>query len=89
MDKIVNGGHTGTTRDMRREGHEMSDKMYLRINEVAEHLGVSRATAYDLVNRGVIPSIRLEGRGERGILRVPAEALRKLAQKHVPATDAR
>jgi excisionase family DNA binding protein len=57
----------------------MSDKMYLRISEVAEHLAVSRATAYDLIARGVIPSIRLEGRGDRGILRVPACALEKLA----------
>lgn len=57
----------------------MSERVFLRIAEVADALGVSRATAYELVNRGSIPSVRFEGRGGRGILRVPAEALRKLA----------
>jgi excisionase family DNA binding protein len=58
----------------------MADRMFLRVSEVAELLGVSRATAYDLVQRGQIPSVRLEGRGGRGILRVPADALRRLGQ---------
>jgi excisionase family DNA binding protein len=58
----------------------MGEKMFLRVSEVAELLGVSRATAYDLVQRGQIVSVRLEGRGGRGILRVPAGALRELAK---------
>jgi excisionase family DNA binding protein len=58
----------------------MDEKMFLRISEVADLLGVSRSTAYDLVKRGQISSVRLEGRGGRGILRVPADALRKLAR---------
>jgi excisionase family DNA binding protein len=58
----------------------MADKIFLRMAEVAEALGVSRATAYDLVARGSIPSVRFSGRGGRGILRVPADALRNLAK---------
>jgi excisionase family DNA binding protein len=58
----------------------MGEKLFLRISEVADLLGVSRSTAYDLVQRGQIASVRLEGRGGRGILRVPADALRKLAK---------
>ncbi len=54
------------------------EKILLRVAEVADLLGVSRATAYDLVARGSIPSIRLAGRGGRGLLRVPAAALQKL-----------
>ena len=57
----------------------MSEKLFLRIPEVADSLGVSRATAYDLIARGQIPSVKLNGRGKRPILRVPAEALRRLA----------
>jgi excisionase family DNA binding protein len=57
----------------------MVEKEFLRISEVADHLGVSRTTAYDLVNRGTIPSVRLASRGARGLLRVPADALKKLA----------
>lgn len=57
----------------------MSERVLLRVSEVADLIGVSKATAYDLVNRGSIPSVRLAGRGGRGLLRVPAEALKKLA----------
>ena len=60
----------------------MSEKLFLRIPEVADSLGVSRATAYDLIARGQIPSVRLNGRGRRAILRVPADALRKLAKPY-------
>ncbi len=63
----------------------MSEKLFFRVSEVAEMLGVSRATAYDLVARGQISSIKLKGRGGRGILRVPADALKKLAQSDVDA----
>ena len=65
----------------------MSEKLFLRIPEVADSLGVSRATAYDLIARGQIPSVRLDGRGGRGILRVPAEALRRIAADAIKATD--
>jgi excisionase family DNA binding protein len=62
----------------------MGEKMYLRITELAEALGVSRATAYNLVQCGQIPSIRLKGHGDRHIVRVPAEALRALAARTCP-----
>jgi len=71
----------------------MADKMFLRISEVAEALCVSRATAYDLVARGSIPSVRFKGRGGRAILRVPARALLEIAQRSdsgmKPVRDAR
>ena len=57
-----------------------SERLLLRVDEVAAMIGVSKATAYDMVNRGSIPSVRLTGRGGRGLLRVPADSLRKLAQ---------
>jgi excisionase family DNA binding protein len=57
----------------------MDDCRFLRISQVADRLGVSRTTVYDLIGRGSIPSVRLAGRGGRGILRIPAEALQKLA----------
>jgi len=56
----------------------LQPRLLLRIDEVAQMIGVSKATAYDLVNRNEIPSIRLAGRGGRGLLRVPADALRRI-----------
>jgi excisionase family DNA binding protein len=57
----------------------MGERLLLRVSEVADLIGVSKATAYDLISRGSIPSVRLAGRGDRGMLRVPADALKKLA----------
>jgi len=53
-------------------------RLLLRVDEVAQMIGVSKATAYDLINRNEIPSIRLAGRGGRGLLRVPADALQRM-----------
>lgn len=47
------------------------DRLLYRPAEVAEILGICRTRAYELINGGVIPSIRL-GKS----LRVPAESLR-------------
>ena len=47
------------------------NRLLLRPSEVAESLGICRTRAYDLINSGTIPSIRL-GKS----LRVPAETLR-------------
>ena len=47
-------------------------KLLLRPGEVGDAIGVCRSKAYDLIARGVIPSIRIEG-----AVRVPAEALRQ------------
>lgn len=57
----------------------MAEKEFLRVSDVADRLGVSRTTAYELIQRGSLPVVRLAGRGGRGILRVPAAALEKLA----------
>jgi excisionase family DNA binding protein len=53
-----------------------SERLLLRIDEVAAMIGVSRTTAYALVNKRELPSVRIGG-----LLRVPAEALRKLIEE--------
>jgi excisionase family DNA binding protein len=63
------------------------ERLLLRVDEVAAMIGVSKATAYDLVNRREVPSIRLTGRSKRGLLRVPADALRKLIEERTIAGD--
>ena len=47
-------------------------KLLLKPGEVGDALGVCRSTAYDLIAKGVIPSIRIGG-----TVRVPAAALRE------------
>lgn len=47
----------------------------MTVEEAGRHLGVSRATAYESVERGEIPSIRL---GRR--LVVPTAALRRMLE---------
>jgi excisionase family DNA binding protein len=47
------------------------DKL-LKIKEVAEILGVSKSTVYNMVHRGELPAV-----GIRGGMRVSAAALRK------------
>jgi excisionase family DNA binding protein len=54
----------------------VNDRLLLRVDEVAALIGVSRTTAYALVNRGEIPSVRIGG-----LLRIPNEALRKLIEE--------
>ena len=49
----------------------MMDRLLFRPAEVAEALGICRTRAYDLINSGAIPSVRL-GKS----VRVPAQALR-------------
>ena len=49
----------------------MDGKLMLRVKEAADALGVSKSKAYELINAGVLPSVRLGGS-----LRVPVEALR-------------
>lgn len=48
-------------------------RLTYRPGEVATLLGCSRTTAYELINSGKIPSIRIGN-----LLRVPADALEKL-----------
>jgi len=51
-------------------------RLLLRPREVADMIGVSRTTAYDLIAAGTIPSVRLGNH-----LRVPAAALEKLIEE--------
>jgi len=48
------------------------NRILLRPSEVAETLGICRTRAYELINSGIIPSLRL-GKS----LRVPAESLKE------------
>lgn len=58
----------------------MVDKVLYKPTEVAEAIGVSRARAYDLIARGVIPSIRLGAS-----IRVPVVQLREWVNNQVAA----
>jgi excisionase family DNA binding protein len=62
--------------------HSMSEKLFLRPAEVGELIGCSRTKVYELINAGTIPSVRIGG-----LLRVPAEALRRLAQSDSDKED--
>jgi excisionase family DNA binding protein len=56
---------------------EKSDRLLLRIAEVAQMIGVSRSLVYAMAAKGELPTIRI-----RGGLRVPADSLRVwIAQK--------
>jgi excisionase family DNA binding protein len=63
---------------MSKERAEATERILLRPREVADLIGVSRTTAYDLINAGQIPSCRIGN-----LLRVPAAALRKLIAERV------
>jgi excisionase family DNA binding protein len=53
---------------------------YIKVIEVAQYLGIGRSQAYDLVKRGVIPSVRIGSR----TLRVSLDELEKwVAEKGV------
>jgi excisionase family DNA binding protein len=45
-------------------------KLLLRVTEVADTLSLGRTKSYELIARGVIPSVRIDG-----AVRVPASAL--------------
>ena len=53
----------------------MEDRVVLTVNEVAKLLGLSRASAYQGVARGEIPSIRV---GRR--ILVPRQALERMLE---------
>jgi excisionase family DNA binding protein len=60
-----------TIRPMNNEVDETAAP-FLSVTELAERLGVSRSTAYNLVRDGAVPVITL-----RGTLRVPSAALER------------
>jgi excisionase family DNA binding protein len=51
-----------------------------RVSEAAKLLNFSRSMVYELIATGELPSVRFGRRGGRGVLRVPAEPLRKLIE---------
>lgn len=57
--------------------------MLYSVTQVAKLIGFSRTKAYDLVQRGRIPSIVVEGK-----LRVPRSALLAWIAQHAQATEA-
>ena len=57
------------------------ERELLRVNEVAQILGLGRTTTYELIRTRVIPSIRL---GKT--LRVPEKALREYIEKNTCRT---
>jgi excisionase family DNA binding protein len=59
----------------------MVELQLLRLSAVAKLLNISKSTAYELAAKGEIPIVRLGARGKRGLLRVPADALRKLIEE--------
>ena len=59
---MAEGPNTTTAMsDDQRGGQEM-EKLAYSVPEVAEMLGISRASAYTYVRTGVIPSLQLGGR---------------------------
>jgi excisionase family DNA binding protein len=52
---------------------EKTDRLLLRVVEVAELIGVGKSMAYQLVAQGSIPSVRLG----KGSVRVPSDGLRR------------
>jgi excisionase family DNA binding protein len=67
----------GQKDDSRAHGDVEMEKQRLLIRpvEAAHLLSVSRSKIYELLNSGVLPSIKLDG-----MTRIPLAALRKLAQ---------
>ncbi len=53
----------------------MSTPLFVRVSDAAELLQVSRAKAFDMARRGIIPTVNLDG-----CRRVPVEALRELGR---------
>ena len=54
---------------------KLDQRFALRVPETAEALGLSRSKVYDLIGRGIIPSVRLDGS-----IRVPVDALKKILE---------
>ena len=54
--------------------------LLLRVPEVAENLGISRAKVYELMASGQLPSLRI-GHSRR----IPAEAIRRFIEQHEEA----
>jgi len=65
---------------MDRSGGSM-ERMLLRATEAAEIVGLGRSKMYELIAKGIVPSVRI-GKS----VRVPVEGLRQWVQKQVEET---
>jgi excisionase family DNA binding protein len=59
----------------------VTERLAYRVHEAAEHLGISRSKAYQLIAAGQLPVLRIGGS-----VRVPAEALKEWIARQVTAT---
>ena len=57
-------------------------RLFYRVPEVAEMLGISRASAYVLVKRGEIQSVEIAG-----TIRVPTDAIDQFAKRLTSGSD--
>lgn len=58
------------------------DRLLLNVGEVAGQLGISKATAYALITRKELPSVRIGTK-----IGVPADAVRAWVAKQTPGVD--
>ena len=58
------------------------DQVLLRAEEVANAIGVGRATVYALIKRGELPAVRI---GDS--VRIPADALQKFVEKRLSVAN--
>jgi excisionase family DNA binding protein len=65
---------------MEADGMNVTDRLALRPTEVAEAIGVSRSTAYELIANGAIPSVRFGT-----CVRVPVLALQEYIARQAAA----
>lgn len=54
----------------------MSERILYRVPELADAIGCSKTKAYELVNKGEIPSVKIGN-----MLRVPAAALKRFIEE--------
>jgi excisionase family DNA binding protein len=57
--------------------------LFLRVSEAARLLSVSRSTCYEMVDRGLLPAVKLTEKSWR----VPLQAVEKLAADAMRATN--
>ena len=59
------------------------ERLLLNVGEVAGQLGISKATAYALISRKELPSVRIGTK-----IGVPADAVRAWVARQAPEIDA-
>ena len=73
---------------LRTDEATLPEDRLLRAAEVQRELGVSRATAYRMMNDGTLPAYRFGGRNGRGtMIRVSLKELRAWIESHRAASS--